>query len=115
MVRGGAFNNNHKNARCANRNRNNPNNHNRNNGFRVVVCATLFCKPEMPDGRQRLPGRGEERRGLFPAELGEIQAGRITTAACPGCVPGRRQYPDEVETSQREDAPTGRLYGLFDV
>ncbi|MDQ3006852.1 MAG: hypothetical protein M3R47_15905 [Chloroflexota bacterium] len=37
MLRGGSFNNNHRNARCANRNRNNPNNFNNNIGFRVCV------------------------------------------------------------------------------
>jgi hypothetical protein len=37
VLRGGSFNNNHRNARCANRNRNNPNNFNNNNGFRVCV------------------------------------------------------------------------------
>ena len=37
VLRGGAFNNNHRNVRCAYRNRNNPNNWNRNIGFRVVV------------------------------------------------------------------------------
>jgi hypothetical protein len=41
VVRGGSFNNNERNARCAYRNRNNPNNRNRNNGFRVVV-STFF-------------------------------------------------------------------------
>lgn len=43
VVRGGSFNNNQDNARCAYRNRNNPNNRNRNNGFRVVV-AHIFLK-----------------------------------------------------------------------
>jgi hypothetical protein len=42
VLRGGAFNNNEENVRCACRNRNNPNNHNRNNGFRLVVVSTLF-------------------------------------------------------------------------
>lgn len=41
VVRGGAFNNNERNARCAYRNRNNPDIRNRNNGFRVVAL-TLF-------------------------------------------------------------------------
>jgi hypothetical protein len=41
VVRGGAFNNNARNARCAYRNRNNPDNRNRNNGCRLVV-VTLF-------------------------------------------------------------------------
>ena len=50
MLRGGSFNNNRNNARCAYRNRNNPDNHNRNNGFRVVV-ATLFIA-SMPELRR---------------------------------------------------------------
>ena len=37
VVRGGSWNNNHQNVRCAYRNRNNPNNRNDNNGFRVVA------------------------------------------------------------------------------
>jgi formylglycine-generating enzyme required for sulfatase activity len=41
VVRGGAFNNNERNARCAYRNRNQPDNRNNNIGFRVVV-STFF-------------------------------------------------------------------------
>ncbi|MBT3323131.1 MAG: SUMF1/EgtB/PvdO family nonheme iron enzyme [Anaerolineae bacterium] len=41
VLRGGAFNNNQNNVRCAYRNRNNPNNRNNNIGFRLVV-STLF-------------------------------------------------------------------------
>ncbi|HKZ85455.1 MAG TPA: SUMF1/EgtB/PvdO family nonheme iron enzyme [Anaerolineae bacterium] len=37
MLRGGSWNNNQRNARCAYRNRNDPNNFNDNIGFRVVV------------------------------------------------------------------------------
>ena len=37
VLRGGAWNNNRQNVRCAYRNRNNPNNRNDNNGFRVVA------------------------------------------------------------------------------
>jgi len=51
VLRGGAFNNNESNVRCAARNRNNPNNHNTNNGFRVVV-STLF----QPAGTARRVG-----------------------------------------------------------
>jgi formylglycine-generating enzyme required for sulfatase activity len=40
VLRGGAFNNEDRNVRCAYRNRNNPNNRNNNIGFRVVVCAS---------------------------------------------------------------------------
>ena len=54
VLRGGSFNNNDQNVRCADRNRNNPDNRNRNNGFRVV--ASTFFKirdlsgPELPGG-----------------------------------------------------------------
>jgi formylglycine-generating enzyme required for sulfatase activity len=41
VLRGGAFNNNQQNVRCAYRNNNNPNNRNNNIGFRVVL-ATFF-------------------------------------------------------------------------
>ena len=44
-MRGGSFNNNRRNARCAYRNRNNPNNFNNNIGFRVVVSHTFaICR-----------------------------------------------------------------------
>jgi len=39
VLRGGAFHNNERNTRCANRNRNNPHNRNNNIGFRVLVAA----------------------------------------------------------------------------
>jgi hypothetical protein len=50
VLRGGAFNNNDRNVRCAIRNRNNPNNRNNNIGFRVVAShashvesSRLYC------------------------------------------------------------------------
>ena len=49
VLRGGAFNNNENNVRCAIRNRNDPDNRNRNIGFRVVV-STLFQMPELSGG-----------------------------------------------------------------
>jgi formylglycine-generating enzyme required for sulfatase activity len=39
VVRGGSWNNNQRNARCAYRNNNNPNNRNNNIGFRVVIAS----------------------------------------------------------------------------
>jgi len=42
VLRGGAFNNNDRNVRCAARNRNNPNNRNDNIGFRVVLRTFFF-------------------------------------------------------------------------
>jgi hypothetical protein len=45
--RGGAFNNNDRNVRCAYRNHNNPNNWNNNLGFRVAVL-TFFLHRNCP-------------------------------------------------------------------
>jgi hypothetical protein len=42
VLRGGAYNNEGANLRCAYRNRNNPNNRNNNIGFRCVVCASFM-------------------------------------------------------------------------
>jgi hypothetical protein len=53
VLRGGSFNNNRNNIRCAVRNRNNPNNRNTNNGFRVVVSHDFLSVPEMPPGKPR--------------------------------------------------------------
>ena len=46
VLRGGAYNNEDRNLRCARRNRNNPNNRNNNVGFRVVVCALSHASLE---------------------------------------------------------------------
>ena len=72
MLRGGAFNNNPENVRCAVRNRNHPNNRNNNIGFRVVL-STLFSVPELFDGvtspfgprrmAESVPGRVPLRAG----------------------------------------------------
>jgi hypothetical protein len=51
VLRGGSWNNNQHNARCAYRNRNNPNNRNDNIGFRVVVSHnSQWSLPEMLPG-----------------------------------------------------------------
>jgi len=60
VLRGGSFNNEDRNVRCAYRNRNNPNNRNNNNGFRVVVVAgfsrfSVFAK---------MSARSTARRGF---------------------------------------------------
>ena len=92
VVRGGAFNNNQRNARCAYRNRNNPNNHWNNNGFRVVlVASTIFQRPELSGGENLPSGpRREKRRGRFlAASWPRGQAGHITTAPRPGLCPWR--------------------------
>ena len=51
MLRGGAFNNNPRNVRCAYRNHNNPDNRNDNIGFRVVV-STLSASGNAWRGRR---------------------------------------------------------------
>ncbi|MGB5064510.1 MAG: hypothetical protein WBQ37_12225 [Candidatus Competibacter sp.] len=61
MLRGGAFNNNARNARCANRNNNDPDNRNNNNGFRVVV-STLSNSGNT--WRGFAPCRAEENGGV---------------------------------------------------
>jgi len=50
VLRGGAFNNNENNARCAYRNNNQPDERNNNIGFRLVVAHDFPCMPEMPPG-----------------------------------------------------------------
>ncbi len=50
VLRGGSFNNNQRNVRCAYRNNNNPDNRNDNIGFRVVVSHDSYNTPEMHVG-----------------------------------------------------------------
>jgi hypothetical protein len=55
VLRGGSWNNNRDNARCAYRNRNQPDNRNNNIGFRVVLRSPTFFRPSsgpaFPAGR----------------------------------------------------------------
>ena len=90
MLRGGSFNNNETNARCAFRNRNNIDNLNNNNGFRVaashfppvsvwrkmVSCVTTSARNAMCS---RMHGRGKtgEKARLSPGRdlpLGQVRA-----------------------------------------
>jgi hypothetical protein len=76
-VRGGAWNNNRDNARCAYRNRNHPDNRNNNIGFRVVlrsahVLPVLLLVP---------PQGGAARRYTRAARSGN--AGRSAQAGLP--------------------------------
>jgi hypothetical protein len=92
VLRGGSFNNNQRNARCAYRNNNDPDNRNDNIGFRVVVSHDFYNTPEMRIG---LPADAPRRRikagatlalaalpYFFPRPLGEglkvRAAGRIS-------------------------------------
>ena len=61
-MRGGSWNNNRDNARCAIRNRNHPGNRNNNIGFRVVLRSPTFFRPffwfrRKAGRRAGLPGR----------------------------------------------------------
>jgi hypothetical protein len=60
-LRGGSFNNNQDNARCAARNNNNPNNSNNNFGFRVVshISVALPAMPQVGPAGQ-VCGRGSQ-------------------------------------------------------
>ena len=69
MVRGGAFNNNARNVRAANRNRNDPDNRNDNIGFRVVVSRS--STPASPAGRTSCG----PRRGTAESVPGRVRHG----------------------------------------
>ena len=108
VVRGGSYNNNDRNVRCAYRNYNNPNNRNNNIGFRVVCVSPHVVyetsSPEMPGGPRlvrRMPGRGKKRwRGPCPGRaaftplfvkgrVGVEAAGRISASpSLAGFTPG---------------------------
>jgi len=74
-VRGGSWNNNRNNARCAYRNRNEPDNFNNNLGFRLVVCHAF--DPGQECCSLTSGGRGQKWR-VCP----RLAAGQI-------CMPGR--------------------------
>jgi len=59
VLRGGSWNNNQNNARCAYRNRNNPDNRNNNVGFRVAASHGIPCPAGNATG-PRTRGRGHQ-------------------------------------------------------
>lgn len=63
MLRGGAFNNNPRNVRCAYRNNNDPDNRNDNIGFRVVLStiAARNARRGSPCGPRQMAGPGPGR------------------------------------------------------
>jgi hypothetical protein len=76
VLRGGSFNNDQRNARCAYRNRNNPNNRNNNNGFRVVLAHDFLPLPEMPGGDSFLAEASKKsRRGPSLAASRALRCG----------------------------------------
>lgn len=61
-MRGGSWNNNHNNARCAVRNNNQPDNHNNNIGFRVMVA--MFIRPSSGMAKKNAARRSTPQPGL---------------------------------------------------
>jgi hypothetical protein len=86
VVRGGSWNNNQRNARCAYRNRNIPDNYNNNLGFRVVMSIAFGGRLDRvarrSPGRQTPSftdeGRSPGRRRQIPAR--ESQSGPAPVA-----------------------------------
>ncbi|MGB8645687.1 MAG: SUMF1/EgtB/PvdO family nonheme iron enzyme [Anaerolineae bacterium] len=83
--RGGSFNNNQNNVRCAYRNRNNPDNLNNNMGFRVALSHVFLSYRKY--GASRIPIR---RRGLknglacsWPRSAHDGRAGQIQNSPAP--------------------------------
>jgi RNA-directed DNA polymerase len=126
VVRGGAFNNNDRNVRCAIRNRNNPDNRNENQGFRVVVShAFPVCRK--CDAGVCFRHRGFEKRcGLFLAGF-LVKSGEYKRAARPRRKSRRaatritdltgfiRTVIDQhfcMDTNHRQPDPCGNLSGL---
>ncbi|MFZ5921458.1 MAG: SUMF1/EgtB/PvdO family nonheme iron enzyme [Chloroflexota bacterium] len=82
-VRGGSWNNNRNNARCAYRNRNNPDNFNNNLGFRVVLSHDIFpARSAVP-----LTGGGRGKHRLACPRLAALAAGKYPTGPAPGLGP----------------------------
>ena len=88
MVRGGSWNNNQDNARCAYRN-NNPDNSNNNVGFRVVSHTSAESGPAMPRvaPHRRRPRGAEAKRCLQ----------RRDGAACPRLARAMRAREANIE------------------
>jgi hypothetical protein len=74
VLRGGSWNNNQNNARCAYRNRNNPHNRNNNNGFRLV--SHISSQPAMPRAG------ASQRDGITDDESGCVAEAQKNGAAC---------------------------------
>jgi hypothetical protein len=77
VLRGGSYNNESRNVRCAVRNRNNPNNRNNNIGFRVVV-ATFFDRPEVRCAFTGSPPR-RKMAGHAPGRAPSSRRGRANS------------------------------------
>ena len=108
VVRGGSWNNNRDNARCAYRNRNNPDNSNDNRGFRCVSHA-FRCVPAMPRvARRRRASRVDAGRGLremarpVPGRRLRKAPGEYRMALPPVVARGRRS---------RQGRPCARIAG----
>ena len=90
VVRGGAYNNEARNVRCAYRNRNNPHNRNDNQGFRVVVshafpcnkkrCSQKYAALLITDSASRHKKNGASCSGVIVSAITHIQNRPVTWA-----------------------------------
>jgi hypothetical protein len=81
VVRGGAFNNNQRNVRCAYRNNNDPNNWNNNIGFRLVVAHDFPSLPGMPGGPLGCPAEARKPARSVPGRAPGSAPGIVLEAA----------------------------------
>jgi len=97
VVRGGSFNNNANNVRCAVRNNNNPDNRNDNNGFRVVVSHGFLRTPlrkegyahQQPVAVTASTARFESRRSRLPVSTQQPRLEAVEAYTKGGCaLPG---------------------------
>jgi len=95
VLRGGTWNNNTNNLRCANRNRNTPDNENNNIGFR--------CVRGIPTGQKdRLPGQSGAGYGPFRRPAGKPTGRDLFTGTMPGNEKGSRKGARSAVARRRE-------------
>jgi hypothetical protein len=111
-LRGGAFNNNQRNVRCAYRNNRNPHNRNDNNGFRVVVAAHFSLRALRPAGNvARLlawrPRHNREKARPVPGRALGRSAGNVSRGS-----PGPGEYGPGSLLTTSGDAPWVRPWRI---
>ncbi|MBA2591665.1 MAG: SUMF1/EgtB/PvdO family nonheme iron enzyme [Gammaproteobacteria bacterium] len=99
VVRGGAWNNNRDNARCAYRNRNHPDNRNNNIGFRVVLRSAHVLPPLL-----LVPPRGGTARRYNRAARVPEMPGRSAQAG----LPAEAKEEEQRQTLWSARTPQGR-------
>jgi len=101
-VRGGSWNNNANNLRCANRNNGDPTNSNDNNGFRCASSYPICGRSPGVHGCPAVPRRGPDRFPVLPVPSRGPFAGGRTSKRCSW---PRRASPSGPVSSGRERYP----------